>query len=67
MGQLQVNGHKLLVKDVTPNPRDPAVRGGGRGGGRGGFQQQGYGGNAWDQGGYGGGQPWDQGYGGGKL
>jgi len=65
MGQLQVNGHKLLVKDVTPNPRDPAVRGGGRGGGRGGFQQQGYGGNAWDQGGYGGGQPWDQGYGGG--
>lgn len=74
-GNVSVNGHKLLVKDVTPNPRDPAARGGGRGGGRGGFQQQqqqygGYGGgNAWDQsamGGYGGGA-WDQsgGYGGG--
>jgi len=71
MGNISINGHKLMVKDVTPNPRDPAARGGGRGGGRGGFGQQmggyggGFGGNAWDQGGYGGGA-WDQGgYGGG--
>ena len=69
-GNININGHKLMVKEVTPNPRDPAARGGGRGGGRGGYGQQsfgggGYGGGAWDQG-YGGGA-WDQsgGYGGG--
>jgi len=65
-GQINVNGHRLLVKEVTPNPRDPQAGGfGGRGGGRGG-----YGGGAWgDQGGYGGGYGggYDQsgGYGGG--
>lgn len=69
-GTAMVNGHKLMIKEVTPNPRDPSARGGGgmRGGARGG----GYGGG-WDQsaaygGGYGGGA-WggDQsgGYGGG--
>merc|ERR1719336_2021018 len=71
-GNININGHKLMVKEVTPNPRDPNARGGGRGGGRGGYGQQsfgggGYGGGAWDQsGGYGGGA-WDQsgGYGGG--
>jgi len=66
-GNVNINGHRLMVKEVTPNPRDPNQRGGMRGGARGG----GYGGG-WDQsGGYGGGygsQGWgDQsgGYGGG--
>jgi len=70
MGTVDVNGHKLYIKEVNPNPRDPAARGGGRGGGRGGYGAgqyggQGYGGGAWDQGGYGGGA-WDAsaGYGG---
>lgn len=69
MGNVVVNGNKLFIKEVNPNPRDPSSRGG-RGGGRGGGQQwggnQGYGGGAWDQsGGYGGGA-WDAsaGYGG---
>jgi len=65
-GSAMINGHKLLVKEVNPNPRDPNARGGMRGGARGG-----YGGSAWDQGygaagGYGGGWGADQGgYGGG--
>merc|ERR1719464_1488450 len=56
-GNININGHKLMVKEVTPNPRDPAARGGGSGGGYGGGAwDQGYGGGAWDQsGGYGGG------------
>lgn len=49
-GNIHVNGHRLMVKEVTPNPRDPNQRGGMRGGARGG----GYGGG-WDQSGYGGG------------
>jgi len=50
-GNVTINGHKLMIKEVTPNPRDPNARGGMRGGMRGG-----YGGGAWgDQGGYGGG------------
>jgi len=51
-GTAMINGHKLMIKEVTPNPRDPSQRGGGRGGMRGG----GYGGSAWggDQSGYGG-------------
>jgi len=65
-GSVNINGHKLMIKEVTPNPRDPNARGGMRGGMRGG-----YGGGAWggDQGyggGYGGG--WGEqagGYGGG--
>lgn len=76
-GNVHINGHRLMVKEVTPNPRDPnqrgGMRGGARGGGYGGGWDQsggyggGYGAGAWgDQsGGYGGG--WDQsgGYGGG--
>lgn len=65
-GSAMINGHKLMIKEVTPNPRDPNARGGMRGGMRGG-----YGGGAWggDQGyggGYGGGAWGDQsgGYGG---
>eukprot|EP00088_Acartia_fossae_P000477 TRINITY_DN101_c0_g1_i1.p1 TRINITY_DN101_c0_g1~~TRINITY_DN101_c0_g1_i1.p1 ORF type:complete len:303 (-),score=152.56 TRINITY_DN101_c0_g1_i1:50-958(-) len=60
MGNIVVNGQKLMVKEVTPNPRDPNARGG-RGGGRGG-----YGGQQQQWGGYGGGAAWDQsgGYGG---
>lgn len=49
-GTVNINGHRLMVKEVTPNPRDPNQRGGMRGGARGG----GYGGG-WDQSGYGGG------------
>jgi len=72
-GNITVNGHKLMVKEVNPNPRDPNARGGmrgGRGGGGaygGGWDQSGYGGG-WDQSGYGGygaGGYGDQGYGGG--
>lgn len=76
-GQAVINGHKLMIKEVTPNPRDPNARGGMRGGARGGGygaaagawgHDQGYGGYgaaAWgaDQG-YGA-SAWDQsGYGG---
>eukprot|EP00088_Acartia_fossae_P039667 TRINITY_DN4128_c0_g1_i1.p1 TRINITY_DN4128_c0_g1~~TRINITY_DN4128_c0_g1_i1.p1 ORF type:complete len:312 (-),score=113.43 TRINITY_DN4128_c0_g1_i1:402-1337(-) len=68
MGNVHINGQRLMIKDVNPNPRDPASRGG-RGGGRGGYGvsswggQGGYGGG-WDQGSYGGGS-WDaSGYGG---
>jgi len=58
-GNITINGHRLIVKEVTPNPRDPGASRGGRGGGRGGYG--GYG----DQGGYGGyGGGYDGGYGG---
>jgi len=61
MGQVVVNGHELMIKEVNSNPRDGGGRGGGgaRGGGRqsygaGGYEQNGgYGAGAWD-GGYGG-------------
>lgn len=64
-GTANINGHRLMIKEVTPNPRDPSQRGG-RGGMRGGYGGAwggdqgygGYGGGAWggDQsGGYGGG------------
>ena len=73
-GSCTINGHKMMIKQVTPNPRDPAQRGGGgmgghRGGQRGGHG--GYGGSPWmNQGGGWGGQAqggWgnDGGYGGG--
>lgn len=71
MGSVNINGHKLMIKEVNPNPRDPANRGrGGRGGGGGyggyGAGAGGYGGGAWDQGGYGA-EVWgdSSGYGGG--
>merc|ERR1719192_1609233 len=60
-GNITINGHRLIVKEVTPNPRDPGASRGGRGGGRGGYG--GYGGG-YDQSGYGGGYG-DGGYGGG--
>jgi len=76
-GSININGHRLMVKDVNPNPRDPTQRGGMRGGARGGYGggwDQGYGGGygagGWGQdqsGGYGGGWGADQsggGYGG---
>ncbi len=61
MGQVVVNGHELMIKEVNSNPRDGGGRGGGaaRGGGR-----QSYGAGGYDQnGGYGAGA-WDGGYGG---
>ena len=50
-GSCTINGHKMQVKQVTPNPRDPSHRGGGMGGGRGG-----YGASPWMNQGWGGGQ-----------
>merc|ERR1712242_683168 len=66
MGSVNINGHKLMIKEVNPNPRDPANRGrGGRGGGGGyggygggyggGYSTGGYGGGGYGGGGYGGG------------
>ena len=40
-GTCKIGGHKMQIKQVTPNPRDPPNRGG-MGGGRGG-----YGGSPW--------------------
>jgi len=62
-GTCTIGGHKMQIKQVTPNPRDPAQRGG-MGGGRGG-----YGGSPWMNqgggwGGQGGGWGNDGGYGG---
>jgi len=69
-GSAVINGHKMQIKQVTPNPRDPAHRGGNGGmrGGRGGMGRGGYGGSPWmnQGGGYGGGWGGDQGYGGGQ-
>jgi len=70
MGQVVVNGHELMIKEVNSNPRDGGGRGGGgaRGGGRqsygaGGYEQNGgYGAGAWD-GGYGGSSAGYGGYG----
>lgn len=59
-GSCVINGHKMMIKQVTPNPRDPSQRGGGMGGGRG--MRGGYGGMQ-GGGGYGGGWAGDQGYG----
>ncbi|XP_023334541.1 RNA-binding protein squid [Eurytemora carolleeae] len=62
-GNIVIQGHKLMIKEVTPNPRDPNSRGGMRGGARGGYGG-GYGGGWGDQSaGYGGGWGADQGYG----
>ena len=53
-GSCTINGHKMQIKQVTPNPRDPSQRGGHMGGGGG--QRGGYGGSPWmNQGGGGGG------------
>lgn len=67
-GSAVINGHKMQIKQVTPNPRDPAQRGGGgMRGGRGGMGRGGFGGSPWmnQGGGYGGGWGGEQGYGGG--
>lgn len=53
-GTCNINGQRLQIKPVTPNPRDPTTMGrGGPGGMRGG--RGGYGGDSWgaDAGGYG--------------
>ena len=76
-GSCTINGHKMQVKQVTPNPRDPSQRGGGMGGGRGGYgaspwmNQGGWGGGGhqggWNNdGGYGQSGQWGGGHGGGQ-
>ena len=56
-GAVNINGHELEIKKVTPKPANGAMMGGfgGRGGGRGGHNYGGYGGQQWggSYGGYG--------------
>ena len=67
-GSCTINCSKMMIKSVTPNPRDPSARGGMGGGMRGrGGRGGNFGGSPWMNqggGGYGGGG-WGGGYGGG--